>query len=148
VIVDDAHGIRDKATFEELGLLINMRDEVGDLMKFIITGEPEVVGTIDRIPFIRRAVELRYHLIPLSEDETKEYIPHRLSVAQGTNGVFTSESIDEVFRWSKGVPRSINSVCDLSLFMGHAQDTDAVSPGLVKEAAKSLSSRPVLHVEE
>ncbi len=148
VVVDDAHGIRERGTFEELGLLMNMRDEVGDLMKFVITGEPGIIGTIDRIPFIRRAVEIRHHLVALSEDETREYVPYRLAVAQGNNGVFTGKAIDEVYRWSKGVPRSINSVCDLSLFMGHAKEVRTVTPEIVSEATMSLSSRPVLQMEE
>jgi len=148
VVVDDAHGIRERGTFEELGLLMNMRDEVGDLMKFVITGEPGIIGTIDRIPFIRRAVEIRHHLVALSEDETREYVPYRLAVAQGNNGVFTGKAIDEVYRWSKGVPRSINSVCDLSLFMEHAKEVRTVTPEIVRKATMSLSSRPVLQVEE
>jgi len=148
VFVDDAHSIRDKGTLEELGLLMNVRDEMGDMMKFVITGEPGLIGMIDRVPFIRRAIEIRYHLTPLSEDETREYIPHRLAAAQGANGLFSSESVGEIHRWSKGIPRSINSVCDLALFMGHAKEATTVSPEIVKEAAVSLSSRPVLQVEE
>ena len=148
VFVHDAHSIRDRGTFEELGLLMNVRDETGDLMKFVITGEPGLIGMIDRVPFIRRAIEIRYHLTPLSEDESREYISHRLATVQATNGLFTSESVDEIYRWSKGIPRSINSVCDLALFMGHANEATTISPEIVKEAAVSLSSRPVLQIEE
>jgi len=148
IFVDDAHSIRDKGTFEELGLLMNVRDEMGDLLKFVITGEPGIIGMIDRIPFIRRAIEIRYHLVPFSEEETREYVSHRLSTAGAADGLFSSEAMGEVFRWSKGIPRSINSVCDLSLFMGHAKQATTITPEIVKEATASLSSRPVLQIEE
>ncbi len=147
LFVDDAQTIRDKDTFEELRLLMNVRDEKHELIKVAIGGEPEVIAALNKVPGIRRAVELRYHLVPLDENETKAYISHRLTVAGAKDEILPDGAIAEIVRWSKGVPRSINSVCDLALFIGQAKGASSISPEIVKEAAMSLSSRPVFQLE-
>jgi hypothetical protein len=82
---------------------------------------------------------LRYHLTPLSENETKEYIEKRLRIA-GSNGevIFTPKAIKEIYRRSNGIPRVINILCDNTLLTAYALDQKVVDVKPVREAAKDL----------
>jgi general secretion pathway protein A len=81
---------------------------------------------------------MRYHLSPLSERETKEYIDQRLRIAGARTPVFTEGAMKEIAKRSGGIPRLINILCDNSLLNGFAQDKKVVDKKSVKEAAKDL----------
>ena len=80
----------------------------------------------------------RYHLEPLSREDTSAYIQHRLAVAGATGSIFTASARDEVFRRSGGVPRIINVVSDRALLGAYTQDEPEVSPAVVRLAAEEV----------
>jgi general secretion pathway protein A len=87
---------------------------------------------------LKQRVNLRYHLAPLSETETKEYIEKRLKIAGSDGPIFTPEAIKEIYRRSKGIPRVINILCDNTLVTAYALDQKRVDVKPVMEAAKDL----------
>jgi hypothetical protein len=81
---------------------------------------------------------MRYHLEPLSFDETKTYIENRLRIAGARGPIFSDKAIKEVYLRSMGVPRLINILCDNALLNGFAEGKKVVDKKSVKEAAKDL----------
>src|SRR5690606_25005598 len=88
---------------------------------------------------LTQRVRLRFHLTPLSKRETRDYVLHRLEVA-GANGrrIFTDEAIDLVFRYSGGVPRLTNIICDTAMLCAFAEESPIVDARLVRVAAEEL----------
>jgi hypothetical protein len=84
---------------------------------------------------------LRYHLTPLSENETKEYIEKRLRIAGSNGGIFTPKAVKEIYLRSRGIPRVINILCDNTLLTAYALDQKVVDEKPVREAAKDLKLR-------
>jgi general secretion pathway protein A len=87
---------------------------------------------------LKQRINLRYHLPPLSEKETKEYIEKRLRIAGSNGAIFTPEAITEIYRRSKGIPRVINILCDNTLLTAYALDQKVVDVKPVIEASKDL----------
>ncbi len=121
LLVDEAQNLGAKA-LEELRLLSNLQTEKEPLLQVILVGQP---GLRDRLrhPSLRQLaqrVAIHYHLRPLDEDETKEYIRFRLARAGGS-GIFTASALDKLYDYTQGVPRRINAWCDLALVAGFAE---------------------------
>jgi general secretion pathway protein A len=82
---------------------------------------------------------MRYHLDPLSERETKEYIEKRLRIAGAQYAVFSEDAIKEIYEKSGGIPRLVNIICDNALLSSYADDRKKVDRKSVREAAKDLA---------
>ena len=122
LVVDEAQNLGPKA-LEELRLLSNLQTDKEPLLQVILVGQP---GLRDRLrhPTLRQLaqrVTIHYHLRPLDHDETKEYIRFRLARAGGRD-IFTTSALDKLFDYTRGVPRRINTWCDLALVAGFAED--------------------------
>jgi general secretion pathway protein A len=123
LVVDEAQNLGAKA-LEELRLLSNLQTDKEPLLQVILVGQP---GLRDRLrhPGLRQLaqrVAIHYHLSPLNQDETKEYIHFRLARAGGSgSSIFTTSALDKLFEYTQGVPRRINAWCDLALVAGFAE---------------------------
>jgi general secretion pathway protein A len=121
LVVDEAQNLGAKA-LEELRLLSNLQTDKEPLLQVILVGQPGLRERL-RHPSLRQLaqrVAIHYHLRPLDEDETKEYIRFRLARAGGT-GIFTTSALDKLYEYTRGVPRRINAWCDLALVAGFAE---------------------------
>jgi general secretion pathway protein A len=121
LLVDEAQNLGPKA-LEELRLLSNLQTDKEPLLQVILVGQP---GLRDRLkhPSLRQLaqrVAIHYHLRPLDEEETKEYIRFRLARAGGS-GIFTTSALEKLYEYTQGVPRRINAWCDLALVAGFAE---------------------------
>jgi general secretion pathway protein A len=139
LIVDEAQGLS-PALLEEIRLLSNFETSKSKLLQIVLVGQPELDKTLKKSGFrqIRQRINMRYHLNPLSQQETKKYIEKRLQIAGAQGPLFTKRAIREIYRISRGIPRLINVLCDNSLLNGYASDRGVIDNKLVKEAAKSL----------
>ena len=142
LIVDEAQGL-DPNVLEEIRLLSNLETSKSKLIQIVLAGQPELDRTLSQPEFrqIRQRINMRYHLKPLSEKETKEYIKKRLQIAGTQHPLFTNDAIKEIYRNSGGIPRLINILCDNSLLNGYSSDQRVIGPKLVKEAAKDLKMK-------
>jgi general secretion pathway protein A len=121
LVVDEAQNLGPKA-LEELRLLSNLQTEKEPLLQVILVGQPGLRQRL-RHPALRQLaqrVAIHYHLRPLDQDETKDYIRFRLARAGGS-GVFTASALDKLYEYTQGVPRRINTWCDLALVAGFAE---------------------------
>ena len=139
LIVDEAQGLRPEL-LEEIRLLSNLETSKSKLLQIVLLGQPELDKTLSQPEFrqLRQRINLRYHLPPLSEKETKEYIGKRLRIAGAREAIFTEKAIKEIHLKSGGIPRLINILCDNALLNGYALEQRMVDERSVKEVAKDL----------
>lgn len=138
IIVDEAQSIDDDNFLEELRLLLNIQRDDSVLFTLLIVGQESFMGYIQRSPQFKQRLSLRYYVNHLKKQETRQYIQHRLHVAGLDKNVFTPSACDQIFSLSKGVPRVINTVCDLALLTGFIKQQASVDKDIVIQAGKDL----------
>ena len=121
LIVDEAHNLG-AAALEELRLLSNIQTDKEPLLQVVLVGQPNLRDRL-RQPSLRQLAQrvgVHFHLQPLDEEESREYIQYRLARAGGS-GIFTPSALHKIFEASRGVPRRINAWCDLALVAAFAE---------------------------
>jgi len=144
LIVDEAQNLS-AHTLEQVRLLTNLETATTKLLQIILIGQPELRDLLAR-PELRQLAQritARYHLNPLSSEETAGYVKHRMRVAGATAEAFTPASLAEVHRLSGGVPRIINVICDRALLGAFTHEDHRVGGKLVRDAATQVYGRPM-----
>ena len=144
LIVDEAQNLSTQ-TLEQVRLLTNLETATTKLLQIILIGQPELRELLDQ-PELRQLAQRitgRYHLNPLSREETAGYVKHRMRIAGATAEVFTPSALREVHRLSGGIPRVINVICDRALLGAFTQEDHRAGAGLVRQAASEVYGRPV-----
>jgi general secretion pathway protein A len=139
LVVDEAQNLATEV-LEQVRLLTNLETNTQKLLQIILIGQPELRELLDRNELRQLAQRItgRYHLDPLSPDETAAYVRHRLRVAGATTDIFTAPALSEVYRLSGGVPRVINVISDRALLGAYTQDKHRVDGSLVRAAATEV----------
>jgi general secretion pathway protein A len=142
VLVDEAQNLSFDV-LEQVRLLTNLETPTQKLLQIILIGQPELRELLDRTDLRQLAQRItgRYHLMPLSREETKGYVRHRLRVAGATQEIFTPGALLELHRLSLGIPRVINVACDRALLGGYTQETKKITASLVRRAAGEVYGR-------
>lgn len=138
IIIDEAHLISDMMVFEELRLLLNLQLRDRFLLTLILVGQPELEEKVTNNKQLSQRIAIKYHLDRLNEEDTRNYIYHRLKVAGRTEVIFNEETIAAIFEASGGIPRRINHVCAMSLVIGFGRKVKAIDIDIVEEAAETL----------
>ncbi len=140
LIVDEAQNLREKV-LEEIRLLSGIETHKEKVLRIILAGQPELKGMLER-PSLKQLVQrvrLRFHIGPLNHREMREYVIHRLSVAGCTEGsIFEDDTYAIIYRYSGGVPRIINTLCDTALLCAFAEDKVTVSLPDIESAIDEL----------
>lgn len=142
VVIDEAHIIEDKKIFEELRMLLNFQRKDRFLLTLLLLGQPELRKNIDNIKQLAQRIAIRYHLDRLSKQDTEAYIGHRLKIAGRVDPIFTSEATELIYQQSGGIPRRINHICDMSLFIGFGKKAERIDEGIIKEVVSDLEGQP------
>ena len=142
VLVDEAQNLSIDV-LEQVRLLTNLETPTQKLLQIILIGQPELRELLDRTDLRQLAQRItgRYHLKPLSREETKGYVRHRLRVAGATEDIFTPGALVELHRLSLGIPRVINVACDRALLGAYTQETKKITASLVRQAAGEVYGR-------
>jgi general secretion pathway protein A len=129
LIIDEAQNLSLKV-LEEIRLLSGIESTKEKVLRIILAGQPELNEKLDSPELVQltQRVRLRFHLGALSRDDLRAYIRHRLEVA-GANGreIFAEDTYPEVMRYSGGVPRLVNTLCDTSMMSAFNDDRDFVT---------------------
>jgi general secretion pathway protein A len=133
LVIDEAQLIEDRQVFEELRLLLNIQLEDRFLLNILLVGQPELREKILALPQLEQRVAVRYHLHRFDQADMQRYVVYRLHVAGCDRPLFSSEALSLIYRASNGVPRKINSLCDLGLMQGGKLKADRVSDGVMKQ---------------
>ncbi len=135
LIIDEAQAIY-KNTFEEIRMLLNFQMNDRYLLNLVLVGQPELRDIIREIKQLDQRIAIRYHLNPLSNKDTVNYILFRLEKAGGTKEIFSPEALQEVYNYSGGVPRKINNLCDLALLVGFGEKARTIDNKVVSKVIK------------
>ena len=141
IIIDEAHNLT-PSLLEEIRLLSNFETAKDKLIQIILVGQPELNCTLSLPKFrpLKQRISLWFYINPLNQKETDEYISSRLRKAGLRTPCFTQKAIDEIFRYSKGIPRLINILCDRSLTVGYAMDKKKINEKVIKESIVELEA--------
>ena len=143
LVMDEAQNLAPDV-LEEVRLLTNLETAKQKLLQIILIGQPELRDVLARNDLRQLAQRItgRYHLEPLSRDETAQYIEHRLQVAGALGEVFDAGAKHEVFRHSQGIPRLINVICDRALLGAYSSENRRVDRRMVRRAAAEITGKP------
>lgn len=140
LIVDEAQHLG-RDMLEQLRMLSNINADKHQVLQLILIGQPELWELLHDPAleqFVQR-ISVDYHLEPLTLEETKEYIRHRLAVAGAQYDIFTEEACDLIWEHTRGVPRLINLLCDTALVYGFGDQKKLLDADLVKDVVKDKS---------
>ena len=144
LIIDEAQDMT-VGTLEMVRLLSNLETERQKLLQIVLVGQPELRSTLNN-PALRQLAQritVRYHLTNMSQEDTAEYLRHRLKIAgqddQDHNGVrFDYGAVHEIYRFSHGTPRLVNAIGDKALLAGYVYRTNTIDRGIIQTAMKEL----------
>ncbi len=140
LIIDEAQNLP-LAVLEQIRILSNLETDKEKLLQIILVGQLNL-QTLLRSPEMRQLdqrVSIRYELQPLDGEAVSAYVAHRLTIAGGNASVaFTAKALRQVHRWSSGIPRLINLICDRALLAGYSVRAQRITPEMVTHAATSL----------
>lgn len=139
LIVDEAQNLSPDV-LEQLRLLTNLETNERKLLQLILLGQPELNAILAQ-PSLRQLAQritARYHLRPLTRDEVAGYIEHRLAIAGGREHLFNDAAMKAIHRYSKGIPRLVNLLCDRALLGVYAQSGSSVDVAMVRRAAAEV----------
>lgn len=142
LIVDEAQNLAAEV-LEQVRLLTNLETARQKLLQIILIGQPELRQVLARndLRQLAQRVTGRYHLEPLSRDETAEYIDHRLRVAGVVGELFSPGAKREIYRLSNGIPRLINVICDRALLGAYSREQRHIDTRLVRRAAAEVTGQ-------
>jgi len=136
LMIDEAQNLSADA-LEQVRLLTNLETTREKLLQIILVGQPELRSLLarDELRQLSQRITARYHLEPISREETAAYIRHRLQVCGAGEPIFTDSAIDLVHRLSAGVPRLINVLCDRAMLGAFVEGKRRIEVPIVRKAA-------------
>lgn len=143
LIIDEAQDLADEL-LEQVRLLSNLETDDRKLLQIVLLGQPELRARLDnpRLRQLRQRITVRYHLLPLNRFEVSHYIQHRLEIS-GAKGApfFTRPALWRVHRYSGGIPRLVNAVCEKALLAGYVRQTERITWSMIGLAVRELEGR-------
>jgi general secretion pathway protein A len=140
LIVDEAQNLSMRV-LEEIRLLSGVETTKEKVLRIILAGQPELNEKLDAPELVQltQRIRLRFHLSTLTQAEMRAYIQHRLEVAGGGDRqIFAEDTYADIFRYTGGVPRLINTLCDTSMMAAYTGSHDCVTGDDIREAVEEL----------
>ncbi|MDB6053172.1 MAG: ATPase [Verrucomicrobiales bacterium] len=140
LIIDEAQDLTNPL-LEQVRLLSNLETDDRKLVQIVLMGQPELRDRLNdpTLRQLRQRITVRYHLQALQRSELGQYIQHRLHVSGSKGGpFFTPMAIWRIHRYTKGVPRLVNALCDKCLLAGYVQQRDTIDYKMVGRAVREL----------
>jgi len=140
LVIDEAQNL-DESALEQVRLLSNFETTTEKLLQILLAGQPELRTKLDQpeLRQLKQRIGLRCKIRPLTTEETRRYIGHRLTVARGASSpaapeIFTQGAIAAICEYSTGIPRVVNIVCDHCLLIGYAEQKTMIDENIAQEA--------------
>jgi general secretion pathway protein A len=154
LIVDEAQRLNNEL-IEQIRLLSNIELDNRKLINIFFVGQSEFNKMLSEEcnKAVRQRITVNYHIDPLTEQETHEYINHRLKVGGSSRELFKPEAVREIYSFSHGYPRLVNIICDHALLTGYSVGKKIIDAAVIKECEKELKlplndTRPERNVRE
>ena len=141
LIIDEAHLLSESA-LEDIRLLSNVERNDKKLIQIVLVGQEEIFQTLqkDSLKTLKQRISINRHLQPLNQNETNDYITHRLQVAGRQSQLFSPKARALIWKRSQGVPRLINHICDNAMLIGYAAEAKLIGSGLIREVIMDMDS--------
>jgi len=140
LIIDEAQDLTNEL-LEQVRLLSNLETDDRKLLQIVLMGQPELRDRLNDhgLRQLRQRITVRYHLNPLRRTEVAQYVHHRLKVS-GAKGAprFTQAAFWRIYRYSKGIPRLVNAICDKALLAGFVEQREKIDYRLIGRAIREL----------
>src|SRR4029434_3812224 len=136
LILDEAQNL-DLHALEQIRLLSNVETHAEKLLQILLVGQPELLKKLDRpeLRQLKQRIGLRCRIVPLTPEQTRDYVRTRLRVAGARDlGLFSDEAITRIAEYSSGIPRLINTLCDHCLLIGYANKIWRIDRKIAEEA--------------
>ena len=140
LIIDEAQNLSSE-TLEEVRLLSNLETDNAKLLQILLVGQPELrkIVALPELTQLRQRINLYCHILPLEQDELREYILYRMEVAGNREAViFSPEALQVIWENSRGIPRLINIICDFILLFAFTEGDAVISAELAEEVVREL----------
>lgn len=140
LILDEAQDF-DSRTLEQIRLLSNFETTSDKILQILLVGQPELRAKLDlpELRQLKQRIGLRCRIPPLAPEQIRDYIRTRLRVAGARDlGLFSNEAIARIAKYSGGIPRLVNTVCDHCLVFAYADQVRRVGRDIVEEAIRYL----------
>jgi len=140
LLIDEAQNLSD-TVLEQIRMLSNLETEKEKLIQIVLVGQTELKELLaaSSLRQLDERILVRYELRPLDRKDVQGYVEHRLVVAGGRGNLkFTGNALEEIYKYSQGNPRRINSVCDRALLVAYAKDAFTISRGMVNKAIEEI----------
>jgi general secretion pathway protein A len=138
LLMDEVQMLKSREIMEEFRGLLNMEMPGGKMITLLFFGLPDLENVLSLDEPLRQRVAMKIALKPFSIDDTGDYIRHRLKVAGCSADIFNAEAIREVYHYSTGRPRLINTICDNALLEGYLFKTKTIDETVIKAVAIDL----------
>jgi len=139
LVLDEAQNLSCEV-LEQIRLLTNLETNTRKLLQIVMLGQPELLDKL-ALPFMRQLnqrITARYHLGPLSKDESIRYVRHRLAVAGMREELCGPSVFSHLYLLSGGVPRVINVICDRAMLGAYSQNSKRISVAILERAAREV----------
>lgn len=150
IVIDEAQNFS-ASLLEELRLLTCMDTEKTKSINIVLVGQPQLSDTLESpdLDQLRQRCRLRFHLHALSENETVEYVRHRLAVAGGDpDAIFDEDALSSIHGLTRGVPRLVNSLCDTAMILAYTAGREQVTPESINDALRELHWTEALQLRD
>ncbi len=148
VLIDEAQMLQSREIMEEFRGLLNLEVPERKLLSFVFFGLPELDQNLNLDPPLAQRVALKYRLEPFNLESTEAYIKHRLRMAGSKKMLFTNQAVEQIHKFSRGVPRLINTVCDNGLFEAALSQKHVVDRAMVEKVGQTLGLDRELEISE
>lgn len=140
LVIDEAQNL-EPHVLEQVRLISNLETKTDKLIQIVLAGQPELGRLLNSSALrqVSQRITVSYHLTPMDFEDTKAYIEHRLEIAGDWRAAsFTPQALKKVFRYSGGVPRLINILCDRALLFGYVEESREISARMVTAAIAEI----------
>jgi general secretion pathway protein A len=139
LVVDEAHLIPGKATFEEIRLLTNFQLDDRNLVSVVLVGQPELLDRLKHRTYraLTQRIGAHFKLAPLGPDDLRDYLEHRLRVAGADRMLFDEGAVARLFRASQGLPRVLNNLATQALIEGMARGVPTIDAEIADAVCRS-----------
>ncbi|MBA4386994.1 MAG: hypothetical protein C0404_03370 [Verrucomicrobia bacterium] len=138
VLIDEAHMITDLPVLEMIRSLLNFQSDDQFMVTLLLFGHPELAERVSQVKQLAQRIPVTCRLTHFDREDTIGYVRSRLMMAGRPDGPFTDDALNLIFRNSGGIPRRVNTICDVSLALGFAQRVTRVDSGVVMEASETF----------
>ena len=143
LVMDEAQNLSPEV-LEQIRLISNLETETDKLIQIILCGQPELLSVLakEELRQLNQRITVRYHLRPMGFESTRRYIEHRMELAGRYRAAqFSKSALKRIFRFSGGVPRLVNIVCDRALLVGFTEEDRVISGRIAAQAVAEIAGR-------